>query len=148
MSIQSSPQFISIARTWWTIGELSSADVISSVVFDGLIERFRFSTWIFVKVRVFTKREWKTESGTDKVKRRMIKRISEYARPKIWCPQEDYHLPWDGISMSITSAFPSSTNEKSKIYHNTGIKREDERIFVLQPSMAIPTDVMCHRYVN
>ncbi|XP_071572162.1 protein NDRG3 isoform X4 [Temnothorax nylanderi] len=74
----------------------------------------------------------------------MIKRISEYARPKIWCPQEDYHLPGDGISMSITSAFPSSTNEKSEIYHNTGIKRKDGGIFVLHPSMVITTDATCH----
>ncbi|TGZ56245.1 Uncharacterized protein DBV15_11424 [Temnothorax longispinosus] len=78
----------------------------------------------------------------------MIKRISEYARPKIWCPQEDYHLPGDGISMSITSAFPSSTNEKSEIYHNTGIKRKDGGIFVLHPSMAITTDATCHRNKN
>jgi len=78
----------------------------------------------------------------------MIKRISEYARPKIWCPQEDYHLPGDGISMSITSAFPSSTNEKNKIaiYHNTKLKR-DGGLFILQPSMAI-ADGTCHRYIN
>ncbi|XP_077258882.1 uncharacterized protein LOC143895548 [Temnothorax americanus] len=87
-------------------------------------------------------------SGTDKMKRKMIKRISEYARPKIWCPQEDYNLPGDGISMSITSAFPSSTNEKSEIYYNTGIKRKDGGIFVLHPSMAITTDATCHRYIN
>lgn len=80
----------------------------------------------------------------------MIKRISEYARPKIWRPQEDYHLPGDGISMSTTSAFPSSANDKSEImiYHNTGVKRKDGGNLVLPPSMAITTDATCHRYIN
>lgn len=85
-----------------------------------------------------------------KVKRRMIKRISEYARPKIWCPQEDYHLPKDGISMSTASAFPSSINEKSEIaiYRNTGVKHEDGGIFVLQSSKTIAINVIHHRYIN
>ena len=80
----------------------------------------------------------------------MIKKISEYARPKIWCPQEDYHLPGDGISISTTSAFPSSINEESEItiYYKTGMKCEDGRIFVLQPSIVITTDTTCHRYIN
>ncbi|XP_012064051.1 PREDICTED: protein NDRG3 [Atta cephalotes] len=78
----------------------------------------------------------------------MIKKISEYAKPKIWCPQEDYHLPGDGISISTTSAFPSSINEESKIaiYYKTGMKCEDGRIFVLQPSIVITTDTTCHSF--
>ncbi|KAM0733394.1 hypothetical protein ACS0PU_012943 [Formica fusca] len=80
----------------------------------------------------------------------MIKRISECARPKIWCPQEDYYLPENGISVSIESAFPNPTNEKSKIaiYHSTEVAREDDGSFVLQPLETIVIDAKCHRYTN
>ncbi|EZA60768.1 hypothetical protein X777_14009 [Ooceraea biroi] len=77
----------------------------------------------------------------------MIKRITEYSKPKVWCPREDYHLPQDGISMSITSAFPSSNSEKSEIaiYRSTGMKRQDDGTFVLQPSKATVIDAKCYR---
>lgn len=92
-------------------------------------------------------RKW---NESDQVKRRMIKRITEHSRPKIWCPREDYHLPQDGISMSIASAFPSSNSEKSEIaiYRSTGVKRQDDGSFVLQPSKASIVDAQCYRYIN
>lgn len=76
----------------------------------------------------------------------MIKRIPEYSKPKVWCPREDYHFPEDGISMSITSAFPSSTNEESEIYRNTEVNREDDGTFTLQLSKVIAIDSKSHRY--
>lgn len=92
-------------------------------------------------------RKW---NGTNQVKRKMIKRIMEYGKPKIWCPREDYYLPQDGISMSVTSAFPSPNSETSEIaiYRSTGVKREDDGTFVLQPSKATIVDAKCHRYIN
>ncbi|EFN75180.1 hypothetical protein EAI_08841 [Harpegnathos saltator] len=98
--------------------------------------------------------EWENAKarGTDRVKRRMIKRtLAEYSRPtrpKVWCPREDYHSPDDGISMSITSAYPtSSTAEKNEIavYRSTEVKRREDGTFVLRPSKAIVTDAKCHR---
>lgn len=84
------------------------------------------------------------------MKKRMIKGIPDYARPKVWCPQEDYHLPEDGISMSIASAFSSPTGEKSKIaiYHSTGVTREDSGTFVLQSFETMVIDANYHRYIN
>lgn len=81
----------------------------------------------------------------------MIKRIlPEYSKPKIWCPREDYHFPEDGISMSITSAFPSPTErEKSEIsiYRNTEMKREDGTFTaLLQLSKAIAINSKSRRY--
>lgn len=78
----------------------------------------------------------------------MIKRIPECARPKVWCPQEDYYFPDDGISMSIASAFPNPTNEKSEIaiYHNIEVMHEDGGSFVPQPFKTL--DAKCHRYIN
>ncbi|KAH0956101.1 hypothetical protein HN011_000623, partial [Eciton burchellii] len=72
----------------------------------------------------------------------MIKRITEYSRPKVWRPREDYHLPQDGISMSVTSAFPSPNNEKSEIaiYRGTNLKREDDGMYVLRLSKATIVD--------
>lgn len=89
------------------------------------------------------------EDETNKVERKMIKRTPKCTRPKVWCPQEDYYLPEDGISMSTTSAFPNSTNEKNKIaiYHNTRMTREDGS-FVLQSSQTIMIDAKCCRYTN
>lgn len=84
----------------------------------------------------------------DKVTRTMIKRIADINKPKVWRPREDYHSPQDGISMSIASAHPSSTDEKSEvaIYRSTGVKCEDGRTLVLQPSKSIITDATCYRY--
>lgn len=74
-------------------------------------------------------------------------RTPDTNKPKVWCPREDYHLPQDGISMSIASARPSSTVEKDEvaIYRSTGVKCEGGT-FVLQPSKTIIIDANCYRY--
>lgn len=80
----------------------------------------------------------------------MIKRTPEYPRPKVWCPREDYHLPEDGISMSITSAYPSPTNEENEIavYRSAKVKRQDDGTFRLRSSKAMVIDAGCHRYIS
>lgn len=86
----------------------------------------------------------------DKVKRKMIKRTPEYPRPKVWCPREDYHLPEDGISMSITSAYPSPTSEENKIavYDGAEMKSQDDSTFALRTSKAMVIDAKCSRYIS
>lgn len=80
----------------------------------------------------------------------MIKRMPKCAKPKVWCPQEDYYLPENGISMSISSASPNPIKEKSKIaiYHNTGVTHEDGGSFVSWPFETIVIDAKYHRYTN
>lgn len=89
------------------------------------------------------------ECATNQVKRRMIKRTAEYPRPKMWCPRADYHSPEDGISMSITSAYPSA-NEGNGIaaYRGAEEKPQEDANFVLRMSQAMVIDTKCHRYIS
>lgn len=77
----------------------------------------------------------------------MIKRIPEYARPKVWRPREDYRLPEDGISMSVASAYPNAACGTSEIaiYRDDPdeSKREDDRTSA--PTKVTVVDAKCNR---
>ena len=70
-------------------------------------------------------------------------------KPKIWCPKEDYQTSeGDGISMSTTSGSSSwrSCREIGTAMHQVSGARQEEGLFVLEPSRITIVDSKQSRY--
>lgn len=80
--------------------------------------------------------------------REMIKNIPETSKPRIWCPEEDYHSRNDGISMSTTSGSSScgSSREIEAMACRDTRAKQQEHLFILQPSTMVIAGSKPSRY--
>lgn len=78
----------------------------------------------------------------------MMKNMPGTSKPRIWCPEEDYHSRNGGIAMSTTSGSSncgSSREIEAVAYHGTRSKQQGD-LFILEPSGIDTVDFKRFRY--